>query len=191
MPYVYQMNLTVQRQLTHDLGVTAAYVGSLGHRFRFAHDLNYPILRAGATTNNIDARRPILPNQLGAIRINESVLNNAYHGLQLTAEKRLARNFSFRAFYTFGKSLDSAGTQSDTASDVQNANNLAIERGRTDADRKHNFVLSGIWRSNYFKNWHPAARAVFEWLVALRHFEHAQRQAIDDHERVGRQPRRH
>jgi hypothetical protein len=160
MPYVYQMNLTVQRQVMKDLGVTAAYVSSLGHRFRLNRDLNYPILGAGATTNNIDARRPILPGRLGAIRNTESVLNNAYHGLQLTAEKRFARNSSFKAFYTFGKSLDSSASQSDTAGDVQNYNNIAGDRGRTDFDRKHNFVLSGIWRSNYFMDWHPAARAI-------------------------------
>ncbi len=160
MPYVYQMNLTVQRQLTNDLGVTAAYVGSLGHKFRLNRDLNYPVFRAGATTGNVDARRPILPGQLSAIRNTESVLNNAYHGLQLTAEKRFARNFSFKAFYTFGKSLDTAASQDDTAGGVQNMNNVAGERGRTDFDRRHNFVLSGIWRSNYFKNWRPAARAI-------------------------------
>ncbi len=173
MPYVYQMNLTLQRQLTNDLGVTVAYVGSLGHKFRLNRDLNYPVLRAGATTGNVNARRPILPGQLAAIRNTESVLNNAYHGLQLTAEKRLARNFSFKTFYTFGKSLDTADSQDDTAGDVQNMNNIAGERGRTEFDRRHSFVLSGIWRSNYFNDWHPAARAILNgWslsaIVSLR-----------------------
>ncbi|MGH9769618.1 MAG: carboxypeptidase regulatory-like domain-containing protein, partial [Blastocatellia bacterium] len=173
MPYVYQMNLTVQKQLTNDLGVTAAYVGSLGHKFRLNRDLNYPVFRAGATTGNVDARRPILPGQLSAIRNTESVLNNAYHGMQLTAEKRFARNFSFKAFYTFGKSLDTADSQDDTAGDVQDMNNIAGERGRTEFDRRHNFVLSGIWRGNYFNNWHPAARAILNgWslsaIVSLR-----------------------
>jgi hypothetical protein len=173
MPYVYQMNLTVQRQLTNDLSVTAAYVGSLGHRFRLNRDLNYPVLIAGASTNNVDLRRPILPGQLSAVRNTESVLNNAYHGLQMTAEKRFARNFSFKAFYTFGKSLDTAASQGDTAGEVQNMNNVAGDRGRTDFDRKHNFVLSGIWHSNYIKDWHPAARAILNgWslsaIVSLR-----------------------
>ncbi|MGH9852090.1 MAG: TonB-dependent receptor domain-containing protein, partial [Blastocatellia bacterium] len=160
MPYVYQFNLTVQRQLTKDLGVTAAYVSTLGHKFRINRDLNYPVFRAGATTGNVNARRPILPGQLSTISLFEAILNSAYHGLQLTAEKRLARNFSFKAFYTLGKALDSSPSQSDTSGAVQNFNNMAGDRGRADSDRRHNFVLSGIWRSNYFSGWHPAARAV-------------------------------
>lgn len=162
IPYVYQFNLTVQRQLTKDLGVTAAYVSTLGHKFRLNRDNNYPVFRAGATTGNVNARRPILPGQLGAITLIESITNSAYHGLQLTAEKRLSRNFSFKAFYTFGKALDSAGSQSDTSDSVQNFNNIAAERGRADSDRRHNFVLSGIWRSNYFKDKNPFARHLLD-----------------------------
>ncbi|MGH9767619.1 MAG: carboxypeptidase regulatory-like domain-containing protein, partial [Blastocatellia bacterium] len=173
LPYVYQMNLTVQRQLTKDLGVTAAYVSTLGHKFRFNRDLNYPVFRAGATTGNVDARRPILPGQLSTIQLIESVLNSAYHGMQLTVEKRLARNFSFKAFYTLGKAIDTADSQDDTSGGVQNMNNIAADRSRADSDRRHNFVLSGIWRGNYFNDWHRAARAILNgWslsaIVSLR-----------------------
>jgi hypothetical protein len=146
--------------LTNDLGVTAAYVSTLGHKFRLNRDLNYPVFGPGATTQNVNNRRPILPGQLAAITLFESILNSSYHGLQLTAEKRLATNFSFKAFYTFGKALDSSPSQSDTVGAVQNHNNIAGDRGRADSDRRHNFVLSGIWRSNYFNDWHPAARAI-------------------------------
>jgi hypothetical protein len=160
LPYAYQMNLTVQRELTRDLSVTAAYVSTLGHKFRLNHDINYPIFRPGATTANVDARRPILPGQLGAITLFESITNTAYHGLQLTAEKRLASNFSFKAFYTFGKSLDSAGSQSDTSASVQNFNNIRADRGRADSDRRHNFVLSGIWLIDYLNGWNRVVRAI-------------------------------
>jgi hypothetical protein len=160
MPYVYQFNLTVQRQLTRDFGVTAAYVSTLGHKFRLNRDANYPVFRAGATTGNVNARRPILPGQLSVISLVESITNSSYHGLQLTTEKRLTSNVSFKAFYTFGKALDTAGSQSDTSDSVQNFNNIRADRGRADSDRRHNFVMSGIWRINYFNGWHRAARAV-------------------------------
>jgi hypothetical protein len=160
IPYVYQFNLTVQRQLTNDLGVTAAYVSTLGHKFRLNRDLNYPVFGPGASTQNVNARRPILPGQLAAITLFESILNTSYHGMQLTAEKRMATNFSFKAFYTFGKAIDSSPSQSDTVGAVQNNNNIAGDRGRADSDRRHNFVLSGIWNINYIKDWNPAARAI-------------------------------
>src|SRR4029453_8703589 len=98
--------------------------------------------------------------QLGAIQLFESITNTSYHGLQLTVEKRLARNFSFKAYYTFGKAIDSAGSQSDTSATVQNWNNIRADRGRADSDRRHNFVFSGIWLIDYVKGWHPAVRAI-------------------------------
>ena len=39
-------------------------------------------------------------------------------------------------------------------------NNIRAERGRADSDRKHNFVMSTIWKIDYFNDWHPAARAI-------------------------------
>src|SRR5580704_13464818 len=39
-------------------------------------------------------------------------------------------------------------------------NNLSLEKGRTDFDRRHNFVSSVIWNLNYFDGLHPALRAV-------------------------------
>src|SRR5262249_58974784 len=61
-PYTYQVNFSVQRQVTANLGVTAAYVGSLSHDLPFAVDLNYPLPSTAAvpvpTTTNVQARRP-------------------------------------------------------------------------------------------------------------------------------------
>jgi hypothetical protein len=39
--YSAQYNLTIQRQLRHDLSVMVGYVGSQGHRLLATHDLNY------------------------------------------------------------------------------------------------------------------------------------------------------
>ncbi len=71
------------------------------------------------------------------------------------------------------QSIDSADSQDDTSGSVQNFNNIAADRGRTDFDRRHNFVMSGIWRINYFKNGNPIARHVLNgWslsaIVSLR-----------------------
>ncbi len=160
LPYSYQMNFSVQRQLTADLSVTAAYVGTIGHKLPLDQDVNYPYYAAGANTQNVNARRPYLPNVLADVRITKSVLNTAYHGLQLTAEKRLSRNFSAKGYYTFGKSLDTVNLQRSTRQDPQNYNNLRNDRGRTDNDRRHNLVMSGIWRLNYFRHQPALVRAL-------------------------------
>jgi hypothetical protein len=169
-PYTYQMNLSVQRQITSDLSVTAAYVGTLGHRWPTIRDYNYPVYGPGATSANLNDRRPIQPQPqtYSNIRIIESVVNNAYHGLQLSAEKRASRNFSFKGYYTFGKALE-GGNEAAANGDAnyQNANNLRAERGRTNSDRRHNAVMSMIWNVDYFSGGNPVLREVLNhWALS-------------------------
>ena len=76
----------MERQITKDLSVAAAYVGSLGRRLPFAYDLNYPNYAPGATTGNVNSRRPIDTDVLSNIYSAQSIGNTAYHGLQLTAK---------------------------------------------------------------------------------------------------------
>jgi hypothetical protein len=66
-PYTYQMNFSVQRQVLSDLSVEGAYVSSLGHKLPFQRDLNYPFYGPGATSGNVNARRPYLPGTLSTI----------------------------------------------------------------------------------------------------------------------------
>ena len=150
-PYTYQSNFSLQRQLTNSLSLTASYVSSLSHKLPFSPDVNYPEYRPGATTANADTRRPYAG--LSGITMVSSVLNSAYHGLQVNAEKRMSRSFSFRGFYTFSKALEGAESQSSTVgSGGQNERDRRAERARTGSDRRHNLVLSGIWQLNYCKN---------------------------------------
>ncbi len=168
LPYVYQLNGAVQRQLTGDTSITVAYVGSLGHRLPYQRDLNYPGLSINNTAASVLARRPISPNLFQNIVRQESVLNTAYHGLQITGEKRFTRGFSFKGFYTFGKGLEDAPLQSDQRGAVQDQRLYKLDRARTDNDRKHNFVLSGIWSPTYFREANWFARTLLNgWTVSF------------------------
>ena len=145
-PYTYQINFGVQQQLTGTLSVGATYVGALSHNLAFVQDINYPAYTPTATTSNVDSRRPILPGTLSNIFITRSIGKDLYHSLQLTVEKRVSRHFSFKGFYVWGKDIQSFG------SSAQNMNILSEERGRSDQDIRHNFVLSTIWDLSYFPN---------------------------------------
>ena len=146
--------------MTGTISVQAAYVGTLAHKLPVSKDINYPVLTAGATTNNVDSRRPYLTNTLSTIGLSKAILNSAYHGLQITAEKRASRNFSVKGYYTFGKSLDFIDTQRSTAQTATDWNHIALDRGRTANDHRHNFVFSGIWRLDYFRSTPRLVRAV-------------------------------
>jgi hypothetical protein len=159
-PYSYQMNFSIQRQVTSTVSLQAAYVNTLAHRIPVAPDLNYPILTASTTTNNVDARRPYLTNVLGSISLSKSILNSAYHGLQITGEKRFSHNFTAKGFYTFGKSLDFIDSQRSTAQTATDWNNIGLDRGRTVNDHRHNVVISGIWQLDYFRSSPVVVRTV-------------------------------
>ncbi|HEV2387873.1 MAG TPA: carboxypeptidase regulatory-like domain-containing protein [Candidatus Acidoferrales bacterium] len=81
----------------------------------------------------------------------QNSINSIYHGLE-TSLKKTARNGStFLLSYTFSKSIDGASVffgsgANGTTIFPQNNYNLAAERGRSDFDVRHRFVLSYIYQ---------------------------------------------
>jgi hypothetical protein len=72
-----------------------------------------------------------------------------------------------KAYYTFGKAVEDLDYQGGGLPAVQNSNRIELERGRTSADRRHSFVLSGIWRPDYFADSRPIVKAVLNgWTVS-------------------------
>jgi len=165
-PYSYQMNLTVEKEILLSFSVTASYVAALGRNLPASVDRNYPVFGPGATTANVNARRPYMPGVIGQARVLESIFSSDYHGLQLSAERRGAR-FSARAYYTFGKALEDVDYQGGGLPAVQNSNRLDLERGRTSADRTHSFVLSGVWKLDYFGESQRIVKALLDdWTIS-------------------------
>lgn len=163
IPYTYQFNVAVERQILSDLSATVAYVGARGRNLPFVRELNYPTLGTG----NANTRRPILPGRLGTIQILDTFLTNQYDGLQLTVDKRFRRNFQANVAYTFGKSLEDAGMQNNTGQAVQNYSDILADRGRTSTDRRHQYKMSLIWKTDYFDGAHPVVGALLGgWTVS-------------------------
>ena len=96
--YLPDANFTIERQIGRDVSVSAGYVGTLARKFTFNRDVNYPVFGPGATAGNVNQRRPYNPGLLSTVQVIESSANSAYHAMLLTAEKRMARSFSFKAF---------------------------------------------------------------------------------------------
>ena len=147
-PYTYQFNFSVQREVTRDLAITAAYVGSFSHNLPFAVDLNYPI-STGATSTNIQARRPF--QSFGQILSMQSGQTASYNGLQISAAQRVSHHLSFNAFYIYSKTFDSVQLQNSTTQGlVQNFSNPFEDRGLADTDMRHQLVVSMIWQPDYY-----------------------------------------
>lgn len=168
-PRSYQMNVSVQRQVTKDLIVGTAYVGTLARNLPFGRDVNYPVVTPTATASgaNILARRP---NPLfGAVLELDSDQEASYHGLQITSAMRMSHHVSFNAFYTYSKTLSSVQLHNSTTQGLaQNYSNLAEDKGAADTDQRHMFSMSLTYRPDYFsQNSNAVLRSVFNgWSIS-------------------------
>jgi len=183
-PYSYQFNLSVQRQVTSNFIVSAAYVGNLTHDLPFAQDINAPatgaLAPACATSGgaNIVARRPIdnpgaatcaAPGSpFGTVLLVQSNETASYNGLQATAQLRLTHGLMLYSFYTFSHTFDSVQLDNTTTQGgAEDMTNLPLERGPADFDLRHQFVTALVWRLNYYHGNHFLARNVINgWTIS-------------------------
>ena len=56
--YQQTYNLTLEREVMRNMVARASYIGNLGRHLSYTDDLNYARYAAGATTGNIQQRRP-------------------------------------------------------------------------------------------------------------------------------------
>jgi Carboxypeptidase regulatory-like domain/TonB dependent receptor-like, beta-barrel len=147
--YVQSWNLNVQREIGRGLAVTAGYFGSKGTHLRISRNLNQTFLNAALNPvrpfPNLASSSPIAPGlPLLNITFREGTSNSNYNALWLTATKRLSGGLQFNASYTFSKSID-YNSQSSQGVTVQDSYNLRGDRGLSDFDARHRFVVSGLY----------------------------------------------
>ena len=147
--YVQSWNLNVQREVRPGFGVTIGYFGSKGTHLRLTRNLNQTFLNAALNPVRrfpaLSSSSPIAPNlPLLNITFREGTGNSSYNALWVTANKRLSRGLQFNASYTFSKSID-LNSQSSQGVTVQDSYNLQGDRGLSDFDARHRFVVSGLY----------------------------------------------
>jgi hypothetical protein len=118
--------------------VSASYAGSA------AHKLPRRALQNQGVPNLPNLRRGYHPQPGSNQFVRATDVNSSYHALILRLERRLARGLSFVGGYTFGKSIDTASGLNGT-NQPQDNYNLQAERGLSDFDMRHRFVLSSTW----------------------------------------------
>lgn len=172
VPMSENYNLTVERQLTPSMILTAAYVGNVAHHLEGNYELNpageapglNPAAAAlGCSPANLGFCAPLtfrynpLTTGLGAINQQATDFNSNYNSLQLSLNKRLTRGLEFLASYTWSRYFDQNST----------------------ADNQDTFVAPGInpfdFRSMYAPSDNDAPqRFVFsyDYSLPVYHFVH-------------------
>ncbi len=158
--YLQSWNLNVQRELTPNLALTAGYFGSKGTHLIVRRNINQPV-NGSRPFPALSPSSPILPGTaLGNITQVESAGNSSYNGLWVTATQRLHQGLQFIASYTLSKSLD-YNSFSTGGVIGQDSYNLRGDRGLSDFDARHRFVISSTYDLPFKGN-----RFVDGWQIA-------------------------
>ncbi len=148
-PYVQQINLSVQQQLTNAMNLEIAYVGTLSRKQTVNIDENAPVYIPGNSTQaNIDARRPYLPGVVQQVTDYKTAANASYNALQVVVNQRFSHGLSFNANYTWAKSLDIiSNDQYNSGISVVDSRNIALDLGPTTGVPTQIFAFSGSYET--------------------------------------------
>lgn len=167
-PKTLQANFSVQRQITNQLTVGAAYIRSAARNLPFGRDVNYPVVNATATNAgaNVLARRP--NTAFGAVTLLDSDQEADYEGLQITSSLRLNKLFSYNGFYTLSKTTSSVQLHNNTVLGLaQNYSNLDAEKGAADTDQRHVFSMSFNFQPDFYNGSNRFAKAILNgWSIS-------------------------
>ncbi len=174
-PDLHQYNANIQYELVKDLLIEVGYVGTRGLNLFRQVGINQArlatpqspvlndVLGIQITTNtpaNAALRAPFQGVGLNNFFQNQSTAQSGYNSLQASVTKRFSRGLQFLASYTWAKSIDNASGQGGGAGTTGLVNAGAVgetiavlgnqldnraNRGISDFDRTHRFVLSGFW----------------------------------------------
>jgi hypothetical protein len=112
-------------------------------------------------------QRPIAG--LGAINEFDSAAASIYHGLTISASRRVGSGLYFRMSYTWAEAFDDVqdALVAGASGNVQNSYNPNADWGRSVTDQRHRVVASAIYELNPFDRSHESLERWFDhWKMA-------------------------
>jgi hypothetical protein len=179
---VHHANLTIERAVTptmsgsigwmmikgsHLTGKIHENVNGTPLRFRDVAVVDASNRQIGTIRNvpDYDAARNRPDPQLGDLFVNRSEFSSIYHALAITLNKRLSQNYQFTMAYTWAKAIDE-NPQQEGADISAPFGQRDLNRGPSDSDQRHRFIVSGTFHQPRWEAESPFVRAVFNgWQV--------------------------
>jgi hypothetical protein len=165
-----QWNVSAQRQFG-DWMLSTTYLGNKSTHLWRATELNPAVFAPGATTGNINQRRrlilqdPVQGQFYGTIGQVDDTGRGIYHGLLLSAQRRLKNNLSVLTNYTLSKCMSDPATTEITGPTIVDPNNPDLDYSYCSSDRRHVFNVSAVVRVPQFGS--GVVKAVFsDWQFA-------------------------
>jgi hypothetical protein len=151
-------HLAFEQRIGGQQSLRLAYYGTRGSNLPAVIDMNQPS-PGNSDPVSEQARRPFAATfpQFRVINTLSNIAHSNYNSLQVSAQ-RSAGNVTFRASYTFSKSLDDAsGAGGFHGGPPEDSRNLQRDYGRSDFDIRHRLTITYAWRI-------PAPSSLTGWL---------------------------
>ncbi|HWO36676.1 MAG TPA: hypothetical protein VNO32_48460, partial [Candidatus Acidoferrum sp.] len=179
-PYVYQYNLSLQREMLHNLVLELNYVGSTSHGLTSLQDINPFVLGttdralnlesgnssclddSGLSTNATVNANPNSVCSYAGLPEFKNVSQAVYHSLQSSltrqiADSRYIGRTYFVLGYTWSHSIDNASGFRQRNSGVPTYN-PGLFRASSDQDVRNRITFSGGWDMPWDKVWDSGPR---------------------------------
>ena len=161
--YAFHTNAQLEHALSKDLSLTVGVIYSKGTHIPVYRNIN-PINPVGSLadgrpifSSTISAATRLFP-QFNNVLLAESVGNSNYTAGTISLNKRFWKGYQFSANYTYSHAIDDAPEQNLVATQFSNLvlsdpTNRARDRGNSQADQRHTFVMSFVGRPTFhFEN---------------------------------------
>ena len=179
LPMIIQGDIVFEREIARNTSLSASYLTSRGRFLPVFINKNIAPATQTATLNVASGEFagqsvtvPVYTSRLNSNFFNitevRGAVESVYHALVLQANRRLTKGLQFQANYTLSRATDTGQTSvtfssTNTPTDPYN---LELDRGVTDFNVPHRFVVSAVW-SPEVKSDNAGVRAVFGgWTIA-------------------------
>ena len=184
-PYIYQYNLSLQREVAHNTVFEASYVGSSAHGLTSLQDINPFVLGTtdrilnltpgnstcldsiGYTTSNAD---PNATCSFGSMPEFKNVTKASYNSLQVSLTRQIADTPSlgrtyFTFAYTYAHSIDNVSGFRQRNSSVPSYD-PGLFRASSDQDIRHRITFSGGWDLPFDHMWSSGSKRLTQgWSI--------------------------
>lgn len=148
VPVSAQWNLEIQRQMTKDLTMSIAYVGSANHHLDYTGVANTATTPGPGTAAQVNARRPA-PYE-NSLFFGRSIGTSNYQSLQLNLNRRFVNGLQYLISYTWSKSIDNGSSgffasENGPGGGVQNYYDPNSNRGPSGFNVPHFLSASMLW----------------------------------------------
>ncbi|HEX5602288.1 MAG TPA: carboxypeptidase regulatory-like domain-containing protein [Pyrinomonadaceae bacterium] len=182
-PLIHQGDIIIEREIARNTVISASYLFSYGNHLTTFVDTNLSPATAQGRVSIVDGPfagqtwafpyyRGTRPNTAfgNILEIRDSIATK-YHALVLQANRRLTHGLQFQSSYTLSRAQDNGGSQSSATftpgfSALFDPFDAPADSGLSPFDRRHKFVASVVYNTN-FTGFGDTAKAILNgWTIA-------------------------